>query len=121
MRSSPWQHLDDTATRLNGQNHHCHVVTNPLHTTFLTTPAKDRLTVLDVLRGGAARTFLLNQEALSYLEQAGVSQITRTKLQYLLCDQSVDEHTILSWIVRALPTVGEQTKKWILDAAAVAA
>ena len=42
LRSSPWQHVDDTATRVKGQNQHCQVVTNPLHTTFSTTPAKDR-------------------------------------------------------------------------------
>jgi hypothetical protein len=29
LRSSPWQHLDDAATRVNGQNEHCHVVCNP--------------------------------------------------------------------------------------------
>ncbi len=32
LRASPWQHLDDTATRVGGQNQHCQVVTNPLHT-----------------------------------------------------------------------------------------
>ena len=121
LRSSPWQHLDDTKTRVNGQNQHCQVVTNPLHTTFLTTVAKDRLTIVDVLRNGAPRTFRLNDEAFGYLEQAGVSQITRTRLQHLPRDQTVDEGTVRAWIALALPTVGDQTKKWILDAAAVAA
>jgi len=121
LRSSPWQHLDDTKTRLNGQNQHCQVVTNPLHTTFLTTVAKDRLTIVDVLRNGAPRTFRLNDEAFGYLEQAGVSQITRTKLQHLPRDQTVDEETLLAWLATAVPTVGDQTKKWIVDAAAVAA
>ena len=31
-RSSPWQHTDDTLTRVNGQNQHCHVVCNPVCT-----------------------------------------------------------------------------------------
>jgi hypothetical protein len=26
LQSSPWQQTDDTQTRVNGQNHHCHVV-----------------------------------------------------------------------------------------------
>lgn len=26
LRSSPWQHTDDTQTRVDGQNQHCHVV-----------------------------------------------------------------------------------------------
>ena len=54
LSSSPWQHLDDTATRVNGQNHHCHVVNNPLYSAYLTTPSKDRLSVIDVLRNGPA-------------------------------------------------------------------
>lgn len=121
LRSSPWQHLDDTSTRVNGQNQHCHVVTNPFHTTFLTTPSKDRLTIVDVLCNGAPRTFRLNDEAFGYLEQAGVSQLTRHKLTHLPRDQTVDATTFQEWIARVLPSVGEQTRKWILDAAAVAA
>src|SRR6266568_2191572 len=49
LASSPWQHLDDTSTRVNGQNGYCHIVCNPLYTAYFTTEAKDRLTVLDVL------------------------------------------------------------------------
>src|SRR5256885_11180576 len=29
LASSPWQHLDDTSTRVNGQNGYCHIVCNP--------------------------------------------------------------------------------------------
>jgi hypothetical protein len=121
LRSSPWQHLDDTSTRVGGQNRHCQVVTNPLHTTFITTQSKDRLTIVDVLRNGAPRTFRLNDEAFGYLEQAGVSQLTRTKLLPLPRDQTVDEATFQHWLGSVVPKVGDQTRKWILDAAAVAA
>ena len=113
--------MDDTATRVNGQNYHCQVITNPLHTTFLTTPKKDRLTIVDVLRNGAPRLFRLNDEALGYLEQAGVSATTRQQLHQLPFDQSVDTATLETWISTVLPEVGDQTHKWILDAAAVAA
>ena len=65
--SSPWQHTDDTLTRVDGQNHHCHVVCNPVYTSYHTRPSKERLTVLDVLRNGRKRTFRLNAEALGYL------------------------------------------------------
>ncbi|MBU0495616.1 MAG: transposase [Chloroflexi bacterium] len=70
LRSSPWQHTDDTVTRVNGQNQHCHVVCNPVHTAYQTKPTKERLAVLDVLRNGRARRFRLNQEALSYFPAA---------------------------------------------------
>ena len=60
LRSSPWQHLDDTATVVNGQNEHCHVLCNPLYTAYFTTARKDRLTIVDVLRNLGARTFRLS-------------------------------------------------------------
>jgi len=67
LRSSAWQHIDDTVTRVAGQNQYCHIVCNPLYTAYLTTPNKDRLTIVDVLRNGRERRFLLNAEALGYL------------------------------------------------------
>lgn len=73
LRSSPWQHLDDTVTRIEGQNQYCHILCNPLYTTYRTLPRKDRLSILDVLRNGRARTFLLNAEALAYLERLGLA------------------------------------------------
>ena len=36
LQSSPWQQTDDTLTRVNGQNHHCHVVCNPVYTSYHT-------------------------------------------------------------------------------------
>ena len=91
LSSSPWQHLDDTATRVNGQNHHCHVVNNPLYSAYLTTPSKDRLSVIDVLRNGQPRTFRLNGEALRYLATAGVSGITRQQLSHWPQNRDLDE------------------------------
>jgi hypothetical protein len=68
LRSGPWQHTDQTSTRVDGQNQHCNIVCNPLYTVYTTTPRKDRLSVLDVLRNGRERRFLLNDEALGYLK-----------------------------------------------------
>jgi hypothetical protein len=121
LRSGPWQHLDDTATRVDGQNHHCHIVDNPLHTTFLTTPAKDRLTIIDVLCQGQPRRFRLNAEALGYLDRAGVSGVTRRKVAALLSEQDREEAAMHQWLDEHLPGLGAQTRKWVLDAAAVAA
>ena len=68
LRSSPYQHIDDTLTRVDGQNQHCHVVCNQVYTSYHTRPNKDRLSVLDVLRNGRERLFRLNAEALGYLK-----------------------------------------------------
>ena len=48
LASSPWQHFDDTDTRVDGQTWHCHVLGNGLFSVYRTTPKKDRLTVLAV-------------------------------------------------------------------------
>ena len=64
LASSPWQHSDDTSTRVGGQNQVCHIVCNPLFTAYFTLPGKDRLTVIDVLRDRQPRAFRLNAEAL---------------------------------------------------------
>ncbi len=121
LRSSPWQHLDDTATRVNGQNHHCHIVCNPLHTTYRTAPAKDRLTILDVLCNGQPRTFRLDDDALAYLDALGISRRRRHQLTHLPRDQMLDEPSLLHLLGTHLPGLGAQTRKWILEALAVSA
>jgi len=121
LRSSPWQHTDDTLTRVNGQNQHCHVVCNPVYTLYATLPNKDRLTVLDVLRNGRPRLFRLNEETLGYLENVPLSKATRQTLQAWCSEQELDELTFLGWLDTQLPNLGKQPRKAITDAAAVAA
>jgi hypothetical protein len=121
LRSSPWQHVDDTTTRVDGQNQHCHVVCNPLYTAYHTRPTKERLTVLDVLRNGRERVFWLNQEALAYLETMKLSKATWNILQSRRSQPSCDETTFLTWLDEQLPGLGKQQRKAIIDAAAIAA
>src|ERR1035438_9996731 len=40
LNSSPWQHIDDTGTRVDGVNWHCQVLCNPLYTAYFTTERK---------------------------------------------------------------------------------
>jgi hypothetical protein len=121
VRSSPWQQIDDTPTRLNGHNQYCQIVCNPLYTIYQTTATKDRLTILDVLRGGAPRRFRLNAEALAYLDQVQLAQLHRQRLLVLPWEQDLDEATLEGLLTRHLPQLPEQQRKWIVDALAVAA
>jgi len=121
LRSSPWQQTDDTATRVNGQTHHCHIVDNPLHTTYLTLPGKDRLSVIDALRNGQPRVFRFTDDAEIWLEAAKVSLLTRQKLTRLPRDQDMDEATLAQWLATQLPDVSVKTQKLVVDALAVAA
>lgn len=121
LRSSPWQHLDETGTRVNGENQHCHILCNPLYTVYHTTGAKDRLSVLDVLRNGRPRGYLLNDEALGYLEHFGLSAVQRQRLAAFPRDQSLDEATFQRLVEEHLPGLGPQQRRWIVDSCAIAA
>ena len=121
LRSCPHQQTDDTLTRLNGQNQHCHVVCNPAYTSYHTRPKKDRLTVLDVLRQGRKRVFRLNGEALRYLEKVALSKAAQETLPSWCSEEDLDEVAFLGKLDSALPALNTQQRKAIIDAAAVAA
>jgi len=121
LRSSPWQQMDETSARVNGQNQHCQIVCNPLYTAYFTTESKDRQTVIDVLRNGRPREYLLNAEAEGYLDSFGLSKVTRQQLTRFPRDQVLDAATMAGLLAEHLPSVGPQQRKWILDATAVAA
>jgi hypothetical protein len=122
LASSPYQHGDDTQTRVNGQNQHCHVICNPVYTAYHTKPNKDRLSVLDVLRNGRKRIFRLNAEAMGYLEsQLQWSKAIWGRLQSWVSEQDLDELTFLKRLDDQLPGLGKQHRKLLIDAAAIAA
>jgi len=76
LLSTCYQQIDDTGSRVRGQNHHAQIVCNPFYTAYFTTPRKDRLTVLDILRGdpdGKARSYCFNEEAFDLLDAFGLS------------------------------------------------
>jgi hypothetical protein len=122
LQSSPFQQTDDTVTRVDGQNQHCHVMCNPVYTAYHTRPTKERLSVLDVLRNGRQRIFRLNDEALGYLErQLRWSKARWGTLQSWVAEQDLDESSFLERLDAELPGLGKQHRKALIDAAAVAA
>ena len=121
LASSPWQHLDDTSTRVNGQNGYGHIVCNPLYTAYFTTTAKDRLTVIDVLTNSRPRRFVVNAEALGYVEASGLSAVRCRQLAQRADEVIMDEAQMQALLETHLPGLGPQQRKWILDATAVAA
>ena len=121
LRSSPYQHTDDTQTRVNGQNQHCHVVCNPVYSAYHTRPTKERLAVLDVLRNMRERTFRLNRQALGFLEEVNLSQATWQRLQSWVSEEEMNEATFIMRLDEALPKLSQPHRKLILDAAAIAA
>jgi len=121
LRSSPWQHIDETGARVKGQNQHCHIVCNPLYSAYFTTEKKDRLTVIDVLSNASERRFLLNDEAFELLRSLRVSTRVIGQLNRLPLEQEWGKSEFTGWLNQHLPNLGPQQFSRILDAAAIAA
>lgn len=121
LRSSPWQHIDDTSVRVNGQNRYCQIVCNPLHTTYFTTEKKNRLIVIDVLKNLAPRTFLLNIETFELLRALNLSKRVIKQVKQLPREQVMSADQFIALLDSHLPDLGPQQRKRILDAAAIAA
>jgi hypothetical protein len=122
LASSPWHHLDSTGTRVDGRNQQCHVLCNPLSSASCTLPAKDRLSLLRVLLGGAEPSFRFNERALKLLEQLGVAQKWCKKLSKLLPhEQDGHESQLDEFLDQHLLKLGTHPRKLIKDALAMAA
>lgn len=121
LGSSPWQHLDDTGTPVNGRNRHCQVLCNPLYTAYTTTIRKDRLTIIDVLRNQRERIFLLNEEAFGLMSQFKVSQRGMEKLRQMPSGQEWSGAQFSQQLADRIPDLGVAGRGAILEAAAIAA
>jgi len=121
LASSSWQHLDSTGTSVNGKNEQCHILCNSWYTAYCTLPAKDRLSLLRVLQGGADPLFQLNTLALELLAQLGVSEKWCRTLPTLLShDQTYTENQLDDVLDAHLPKQGANLRKRVKEALAIA-
>lgn len=121
LASSNWQHIDDTSTRVDGQNQYCHVIGNPLYTAYFTRPRKDRLTIIEILQNVSEAQFLLNGQTVDWLETFAMPQwAQRTIAQW-------PHHLLLSYtqleelINTHLGRLNEQQQARVFEAAALSA
>jgi regulator of replication initiation timing len=122
LRSSPWQHIDDTGTRVNGVNHHCHILCNPFYTAYITTARKDRLTVLlDVLWRGQDHTFLLNEAAYAFLERVRLAKKVIRQLRKLPQEKMLSAEEMEHLLEEHVPKIGPQQRQRVREAMGVAA
>ena len=119
--SSSWQHIDDTSTRVDGQNQHCHVMGNPLYTAYFTRPRKDRLTLIEILQNVAEAPLLLNEQTTAWLDTFAVPQwvqrvIARWPHQVVLTYAQFEE-----LVNTHLNRLNDQQQARIFEAAALSA
>jgi hypothetical protein len=123
LASSPWQQMDVTETRVNGQTDACHILCNPLYTFYETTASKERLCALDVLRLGGRRTYRLGEGAFAYLEAVGVAQWLTGALKAAWAGEAAgqewDEVAFEAWLSTHLSRAGPQQRQRVREAAAL--
>lgn len=122
FQTTIYQATDDTKARVNGQNHHTHILGNPYYTAYSTEHQKNRLTVLNVLNNGKQLSYCLNEHALDILEQLVISKMHFKKLEKLKSEHVFRQHEFEHLILQKhFPKLGEQVKSKVRDAAAIAA
>jgi hypothetical protein len=122
LASTPYQHLDDTSTRVDGDGWYCHVLCNELYTAYRTTPGKDRRTIVEVLRGGRPAAYRYDGEAERHLAFLGLSAAARDRVRAALPrDQEVDEATLAHLLDGPLARLGPRQREQVREALAVAA
>jgi hypothetical protein len=121
LASTPYQHLDDTSTRVDGEGHYCQILCNPFYTAYQTTPRKDRLTVIDVLRGGRPRAYRFDREADRHLVFLGLSTAARARLAAIPRERELDEATLTALLAAPALRLGPRQQEQVREAFALAA
>jgi len=125
LASTPYQHIDDTSTRVDGEAHYCQILCNPLYTAYQTTPKKDRRTIIEVLRGGLSGdrpcVYRFDPEADRHLLFLGLSAAARAKLAAIPREQLLDEATLTALLDGPVRGLGSKQQAQVREALALAA
>ena len=98
VASTRYHHLDDTPTRVNGVNYHCHVLCNPLYSYFATLESRKRLGVLQLLQNQEALHYKYTSEMVRWLEQVNVPTWARDVVAGWVEDDIMTENQVASRI-----------------------
>ncbi len=121
LNSSRWQHIDDTSTRVDGENQYCHIVGNPLYTAYFTRPRKDRLTIIKVLQNLSQAQFLFNGQTKQWLKAFKVTQQARRLIEKWSQNEWLTYEQVEERIESDLGHLNKQQKARVLEAAALTA
>ena len=104
--STFFQQIDDTRTRVNGENQYVQIICNPYYTSFFTVPQKDRLSILDILVGTKERSYYFNEEAFDLLEGFRLSRKVIKKLRSQLSGKILDDNQMENVLGDLFPKPG---------------
>ena len=122
LEAGLYAQTDTTGSRVNGENYHTHIFGNDTFTSYFTTPHKDRQTVLDLLRWGQPRTYLLNESTFSIYDYLKVPEKVKKCLRPISFDQELEQEAFINWLRAVLdPKEYERQEEKLLEGAYLAA
>lgn len=120
-KSSVYQQMDDTSSRVNGKNHYTHVLCNDFFTAYFTRPKKDRLTLLELLCRDKLQ-FMLNQNACELMAEFGLATKWLETIAVMLQSQPLAREAIDNLLQTLFPNPKKHStnRRIILEATALA-
>jgi len=120
LRSTLYQHIDDTGCRVNGKNHYTHILCNPYYTAFFTTQKKPRLTVLSILCPTVLK-YRFNTESFELMTALGLSEKQSAELKKQIPDTLLSEGEVENMLKQLFPNSKKhhKSRRIILEASAI--
>ena len=120
LESTDYQQTDDTKARVNGKNHHSHILCNPYYTAYTTKENKSRLAVLEVLKNGNPLQYCLNHQAFEIAGQLKLGKKYLNQLKKIESDIEYSKNEFEQRILQLFPSLTDRVKQKIFEAAAIA-
>ncbi|HZK62206.1 MAG TPA: transposase [Anaerovoracaceae bacterium] len=123
LKSSEYQQIDDTGTRVNGQNRYVEILCNLYYTAYFTVTHKNRLTVLEILLGGNPMMYYFNEKAFALLNQFKISKKIIGTLHNIAFGKLMNEEQMQQLLESIIPdpSEGKNRRARIREAGAIAA
>jgi len=121
IKSSSYQHIDDTGARVGGENQHFTVLCNDYFSAFFTNPKKNRLTVIGILSQKEELSFMINPCVISFLKQRKLKAEVISSLESLIKMGEMAQEEFTKELDLAIPGLKERHRTMIAEAAAIAA
>jgi len=101
LAATDYHHIDDTGSRVNGKNHHTHILCNPFFTAYFTLSTRDRLAAIEVLSNGNLM-FCINAETYKLMTELGLSEKRLNQLKELQLEPALMTRTEIDAHIKLL-------------------
>jgi len=123
LKSSEYQQIDDTGTRVNGQNRYVEILCNLYYTAYFTITHKNRLNILELFLCGNPMMYYFNEEAFALLGQFKISKKIIATLHNIAFGKLMNEEQMQQLLESIFPdpSEGKNRRARIREAGAIAA